>query len=274
MLLGAQPIERGHHNHRPGGTSQAWVSPAISGECYVRPAPCPTWNERAITPDASDIGSTFWGDGGPVPSSCLCVWPVAAPRPSARANASFDAAAYWPPRRDRFAVGDRPIQRYGLWHPSRPTACAVALGPDRHHLMRRFGNGTDRSMVWRKEIAVTTPMPGTVIKRCVVSSALAICRTWRSTPHQALCRRSHLVTMSELSPTSSSGRIVHAANPNNSLNARAPRRELLPDHGCEAALSQSGNPNVACTVAPGTRARLVPTRDRNFGRRYPSLRGA
>ncbi|MDR6665596.1 hypothetical protein [Rhizobium sp. 1399] len=41
-------------------------------------------------------------------------------------------------------------------------------------------------MVWRKEIAVTTPIPGTVIKRCVVSSALAICQTWRSTASSSL----------------------------------------------------------------------------------------
>ena len=31
-LFEPQPIERGHRNHRPGGTSQAQVSPAISGQ--------------------------------------------------------------------------------------------------------------------------------------------------------------------------------------------------------------------------------------------------
>lgn len=30
-LFEPQPIERGHRNHRPGGTSQAQGSPAISG---------------------------------------------------------------------------------------------------------------------------------------------------------------------------------------------------------------------------------------------------
>ena len=157
----------------------------------------PHWNEVPSTQMQCRMTASFGGDGGPVPSSCLCVWPVAAPRPSARTNASFDAAAYWPPRRDRFAVGDRPIQRYGLWHPSRPTACAVALGSDRHQLMRRFGNGTDHQWYGGRR----SPSRRRCRER---SSSAASSRQLLPSarpggpPHQALCRRSHLVTMSEL----------------------------------------------------------------------------
>ena len=44
-LFEPQPIERGHRNHRPGGTSQAQGSPAISGKDRDQAGSLPHRNE-------------------------------------------------------------------------------------------------------------------------------------------------------------------------------------------------------------------------------------
>lgn len=40
-----QPKQRGHRNHRPGGTSQVQDSPAISGRVSYQVGSLPHWNE-------------------------------------------------------------------------------------------------------------------------------------------------------------------------------------------------------------------------------------
>lgn len=58
-LFEPQPIERGHSNHRPDGTSQAQGSPAISGECSVSGRLFAPLERGAIDPDAVQYDGQF-----------------------------------------------------------------------------------------------------------------------------------------------------------------------------------------------------------------------
>lgn len=86
-LFEPQPIERGHRNHRPGGTSQAQGSPAISGECSVSGRLFAPLERGAIDPDAVQ------DDGQFASNSDLCLLHAVAFRHSTAGHGGFYLSA-------------------------------------------------------------------------------------------------------------------------------------------------------------------------------------
>lgn len=129
-----QPKQRGHHDLRPGGTSQAQFSPAIrvkvdkgSGR-FLAPL---EWG--AIIPYAVQDDGQFASNSDPRLFHSIAFRQLQPPKPSMRTSAGSDGVAHWRPRRDTFAAGDRPIARLGRRCPFRLIACVVASGSDRPH---------------------------------------------------------------------------------------------------------------------------------------------
>ena len=78
IRFGLQPIDRGHRNHRPGGTSQAWLQSCNLwvGSGSIRPPfLCPT-QTKCHRPRCSAGSRPVFGRPQPGPSSCRSAWPA------------------------------------------------------------------------------------------------------------------------------------------------------------------------------------------------------